>query len=476
MVQKFIKFTKIVTCIRTWGEVMEHWTEDELSTSNLGDKRLDKRYKEVLTKMSINVEKSIPGTFDSHAELIATYRFINNERTKSKNLLEPHLRSTKLRLSTDQVVLSVQDTTSIDFTRKKSSENLGHLESSKRRGLLVHQTLAITPERICKGIISSEIWTRDITKLGKRNKRKSIPIEEKESYRWLKSQQATEVLARDLPDKHFICVGDRENDIYEAFVENLSTPSNMDILIRCSYNRRLSSEESHVKLIDSIGVKPILGKLKVELKGRPGKKNRVAILEVRQVKRKLKAPFRKDRILPDIDMTLVQAKEINPPSDRDSIEWNLLTSMAVKDLSDAVTIIQYYKCRWEIEVYFKILKSGCRVQDLQLETASRLKTALTLYMILAWRIQYIMMLTRQLPNILANEVFSEIEIEAIYVLYKKKVPKKTPKLKIVATMLAQQGGYLNRKNDPPPGPKAFWVGFSKLSTTIMTIINLRCCV
>jgi len=150
--------------------------------------------------------------------------------------------------------------------------------------------------------------------------------------------------------------------------------------------------------------------------------------------------------------------------------------MNAPDYNSCKQIVNYYKCRWEIEIIFRILKSGCRVDDLHWEEAARLKTALALYMIMSWRVQYIMMLSREQPKMLAEKVFDRIEIKAIYIMREKKLPKKPPTLGTVAVMLAQTGGYLARKNDPPPGPKAFWVGFGKLTSNALLLIKLERCV
>lgn len=452
---------------------MEQWIEQELASCQIGDKRLDKRYLEMLDKMNSSLGKSLPATFEDTSELIAAYRFLNNNKADYESLMAPHLVATKQRLADENVVLAVQDTTSLDFTSKRSSENMGHLEHKNRRGLLLHLTLAISPERVCNGIISSKIWTRDLATIGKKHKRKDLPIEEKESYRWIESQRQTAALAKEMPEKTFICIGDRENDIYEAFVQNLRTPYNVEILIRCTHNRKLSEEDEYGKLFNAIANSQSLGRIKVGLPARPGKKKRTAQLELRSKKVKLKAPLRPDSKLPEVEVTIVQAKEIKAPKGEKPIEWNLLTSLNALDYDSCLQIVNYYKCRWEIEIFFKILKSGCRVEDLHLEKAARLKTALALYMVLSWRVHYIMMLSRERPKMLADKVFDTIEIKAIYIMHEKKLPKKPPNLKTVAVMLAQTGGYLARKNDPPPGPKAFWVAFGKLTSNVLLINKLE---
>ena len=453
---------------------MSNWAEQELASSNIGDKRLDTRYKKILNAIYAKIGNSFPSIFEKSSELIATYRFLSNKKIDYQTLLAPHMLRTKERISEDDVILCVQDTSSFDFTSKRSSEDMGHLEHWKRRGLLLHLTLAISPNRVNKGIIALKVWTRDIKTMGKRHYRKELPIEAKESYRWIESYQQVQALAKTMPDKQFICIGDRENDIYEAFVANAEAEEeNIDILIRSRHNRRLSEEFGGKKMLETIKKTKALGKVEISIPSRAGRKKRKAILEVRTQKIILKGLSRQDRQLPEVELTMIQAKEKSKNQKKSKIEWNLLTSIEANDLSSCIKIIDYYRSRWEIEIFFKILKSGSKIETLHLEKFDRLQRALAIYLIMSWRIHYIMMLSREYPKILAKEVFDEMEIKIIYIMRGKKLPKRPPRLGVVAQLLAETGGYLARKNDPPPGPKAFWQGFKELIRSAFIFYKLQ---
>ena len=162
-------------------------------------------------------------------------------------------------------------------------------------------------------------------------------------------------------------------------------------------------------------------------------------------------------------MNCILAVEDNPPAGEEPIRWYLLTSLPIDESEQIKTVIEYYRCRWEIEVFFRTLKAGCKVEELQLEELSRLLPCLALYMIVAWHILYVTMLGRTVPDLPCDVVFSEIEWHTAYSIANKKKPPKTPiSLAELILIIAKFGGYLARKNDPPPGPKAMWVGMQTL--------------
>lgn len=164
-------------------------------------------------------------------------------------------------------------------------------------------------------------------------------------------------------------------------------------------------------------------------------------------------------------MNVVMAIEENPPPGIEPLMWWFLTTLPIDTFEEATLVIQYYLARWEIEVFFKILKSGCKVEERGL-TGGALMPLIAVFLVIAWRIMYAMKLGRCCPEISAEVIFSSTEWKSVYKVLNKgfKLPDKPPSLSEFITMVARLGGYLNRKNDPPPGPTVMWKGFNKMQT------------
>ena len=443
---------------------MSQWINNECSTTDFGDKRLKDRYISILEQQSGMPSESIPASCGGWAETQATYRFLNNDRVTYNNVLQGHKSASKERMSKSDIVLAIQDTTSIDYTNHRSSEKLGHLESSNNRGIFLHPTLAVTPSRVNLGVISTEIWTRDLSTIGKKYQRKITPIEDKESNRWLNSYRETNKLALEIPDTKFINIGDRESDIYELFVLATQEDSKAQLIVRAGQNRNVAlgnNETSHLwsVLEDSkeLGIKSLPVIQTVHHQSR----NAELSLKARQIT--LKAPHRNGEKLPDLQIFAVLAVEKNPPDIEDRIEWLLLTTLDVSNLSEAFQILDYYTCRWQIEMYFRILKGGCKIEKLQLSEPETVMNAIAIYMVISWRIQYLLMLGRACPNLPSDLLFSMDEINSIFIARDKPIPDKPPTLNEMITSISVLGGFLNRKCDQDPGVKVFWVGLTKLA-------------
>lgn len=161
-------------------------------------------------------------------------------------------------------------------------------------------------------------------------------------------------------------------------------------------------------------------------------------------------------------VTAVLAREQDPPAGVKAIQWLLLTTRSATIFAEAEQVLDLYLCRWQIEIYFRILKSGCTIEKLQLETRERLEPALAVYMIIAWRVLFVTMLGRQYPNLPCDVVFATEEWQAVYIVTKRTVaPKKPPSLSAMVAMIAEWGGYTNRKSDGAPGPKTIWIGLQR---------------
>jgi len=456
---------------------------DEVKTAKLNDKRLNRRLAEVLSQLAARPTASIPAACGGRAEMVAAYRFCENEKTSLEAVLQPHFDATRQRMAAQPVVILPQDTTEVDLTRPEQEvEGAGPLDGGTRRGALLHLLGAFTPDGTPLGSVRAAAWVREEEPVCaglSRAERAAIPIEEKESYRWLVTLQQAREEAQHCPTTQFICVGDSESDIYEVLAEGMREPRACDWIVRACENRALlcengkNGEEKHLR--ERVLQQPVLFEKTIHVRGRKAKvacetrgrrqprKSREADLVVRAVQVTLRPPSRPDRKLPPVTLNVVLVSEVNPPPDDEPVEWLLLTSLPIDTVEQVGHILQYYTVRWMIEVYFRVLKSGCRVEERRFEHLDRLLTCLGIYLIVAWRTLYVCRLGRSCPEISCEAVFEPAEWKSVWkVVRREDPPAEPPALGVFVRMVAQLGGFVNRKRDDPPGPQTVWIGLQRM--------------
>ncbi len=464
---------------------MNEWIEQELATAKLGDKRLVERMKLILARLTESPMLSIKSAFKGWAEVMAAYRFFDHKSTRVETVLAPHRDATLLRVKEHRRVLLIQDTTELDYSLKKTMKGTGPLSEISRQGFFAHNHLVITPERLPLGVWNTNIYARDEAEHGKAKDRKQKAIEQKESYRWLEGYRSACALAEAAPETEVISCADREGDIYEIFSEwheRLQRGERVaEWIIRCKQNRCLAPNkepdaEACRKLREQVQSGALLGTLTLNIEAKEQFKKvkggsrkrlkrsaRVAVLEIRALTVTLHPPSRKGAKLPKVSFQVVMATESEPPEDEDPIEWVLLTSLPVPDFDAAVGIVDLYRGRWEIEVFHRVLKTGCKVEELQLKTDERTKVAIALYMVVAWRVLYVMKLGRECPELPCDVVFEEDEWQALWVVcYGQEALNNKPSLGEFVIKVAEVGGFLARKADGFPGPQAVWQGLSRV--------------
>jgi hypothetical protein len=449
------------------------WIEEELAGIDLGDRRLNRRCKRILERFSADPQASVNGARRGWAETHAAYQFFDNDAVVEENILAPHRRATLERIRSNSTVLIVQDTTELEYTRKtRTAAGAGPLNEEYRRGFYDHMEIAVTPQRLCLGVTADRLWARDDETFGQSRARKYQPLEEKESYRWLEGFRNACRIAGEAPNTQIVSVADREADIYECFLEAQQPTASRraEWIIRARENRNLPERDAEAgpycyrKLFDAIAEAPALGKRTLCIPKTPKRKARKTKVTIRARRVRLKSPYRPESRLPEIEVNVVLTREENPPDGEEPIEWLLLTSLPIDTFAETLRIIDYYACRWQIEVYFRVLKTGCTVEEIQLETSERLRRCLALYKIAAWRILYVTMLGREAPNLPCNALFADEEWKSAWMICTDKPPpKKPPALKVFLPMLAELGGYNGRKHDGPPGPKALWIGIRRMT-------------
>jgi len=445
------------------------WMEEEFGSAALGDKRLVERLMQLGEAFFAMPMANIPQACASRAATKAAYRFFDNDQVRMEAILQPHCEATEQRIGNHPIVLVAQDTTTLNYTHHPTTEGLGPINTIKDNsiGLLLHDTMAFTPQGTPLGLLDVQCWARDPAEAGKRHQRHSKTIEEKESYKWLESYRTVCAVQARCPRTQLIVIADREADIHELFAEHLQTRKRAELLIRAekSRNRNVAGgQEQLQRLWPSMEAMKSAGTEQIMVPPRQGRPSRLAILAVRFAPVTLKAPRRKPT-LPDVTLHAVYAKEINAPADvEEPIEWMLLSTLPVTTFQEAQQALARYARRWGIEVYHRVLKSGCRIEDRQLGAARRLENCLAIDMVVAWRIHYLTWLGRETPNMPCTVFFDDAEWKALVgFLHQTPVaPAKPPTLKEAITMVASLGGFLNRKSDGEPGTETIWRGLQRL--------------
>ncbi len=429
------------------------WAVSEFADAELGDLRRTQRLVELAHALAQRPGAALPEACGNGAMLKAAYRFFTNDAIVPDDMLQSHIEATYSRLNAAPLVLAVQDTTEANWTNLRVTEGLGPLGNSACHGLLVHTTFAITPERVPLGLLAQQVWARDPDDIGKRARRKQLPISQKESQKWLNSLDAVFTARDSCPITHIISVGDREADVYDVLAA--PRPVGVDLLRRASWNRCVNTPQRYVW--DTVAVQPVAAQLVLHVPRRGVQPARQATLALRFCPLTLFPPkHRKAERLPGVDLWVVQVCEVDPPAEAEPIEWLLLTTVAVEGVDDAIERVQWYSCRWGIEVWHRILKSGCRLEARQFQKAERLHRALVLYSVLAWRIFYATMLARAVPDVPCSVLLDPDEWQALYCAIHRvpTPPEEPPTLGQAVNWMAQLGGFVGRRRRDRPG--ALW--------------------
>jgi len=440
----------------------DNWAENEFGQADLGDRRLNQRLKRLAQQRGQMPQASIAQSTHDLAGTRAAYRFYDNEKVAMENILEPHRQATLERLREQPVVLAVQDTTQIDLSRHPHTQGVGYLQDLGHSGFLLHSTLMVTPERQPLGLIQQQVWTRDPKDYGKRHTRHQRPTEQKESQKWLTSLQAMALAQQQVPATRLVSVGDSEADLYPLFRD--AHQMQVAFLIRACRDRLIVAEaEKH--LWHNLEQQPVIGSLEVVVPRQAERPLRTAQLMVRLVRVSLQAPKREPKSsLAQVPAWALLACEASPPPGSERIEWRLITNLETSDFEQACQRVSWYSCRWVVEMFHRVLKSGCRIEERQFDDLDNTKRYLAVDSVVAWRVLYLTLTGRQLPKMSCEALFEAHEWQALYCFIHKtnQPPPQAPTLGQVTRWIAQLGGFTGSQKIQP-GTTALWQGLQRLS-------------
>jgi len=450
------------------------WIDQELAKCEFDDVRLGKRFRKLVEQLAKAVGGSIPWACQDWANTKAAYRFFSNDRISEAEILAGHFQSTRSRLPEDDTpILVLHDTTEFTYHRNDiepigvlhrsagSKDKEGRTRLHTICGISMHSSLAVTTEGLPLGLAAIKFWTRDKFKgcnaLKKKINPTRVPIEKKESIRWLENlRQSTGLLGQ---AQRCVHIGDRESDIYELFCA--AQEAHTHFLVRTCVDR-LVGDGTRTIATDMKEVR-LQGVHRIQVRNKKGEVSE-AVLEIRYCRILVLPPIGKQKKCPPLMLTVIHATERGTPRGRDKIDWKLLTDLPVRSRKEAVEKIKWYSQRWKIETFHKILKSGCKAEESKLRTAERLVNLLAVLCILSWRIFWMTMINRTAPEAPPELAFTGMELRLLDALVKDNPTRRRKKtLSAYLTKVAQLGGYLARATDSPPGNMVMWRGLSRLT-------------
>jgi hypothetical protein len=436
---------------------------DEFDHAELGDERLTKRLCQLAESFANQPQASIPKATGDWGQACAAYRLLDNDKIQFDNILVAHQDRTVQRAATVPVLLAVNDTSSLNYSERPATTGLGPIRTraDKTFGLWLHSLLAFTPQGTPLGMLQAHCWARDPSRFGSRHQRHRQPIAQKESSKWLHSFAALQRVAIQTPKTLWVFVADREADLHELYELAQSSSPSPALLVRARHDRCLGRTER--SLFKHLAQAPLAGHLDVRVPRRPGQRARTATVEVRFCAVRVPAPVR-PASRPVVALWAVEARELHPPKGVAPIHWRLLTSLSVSSWAQAVEKLQWYCVRWGIEIFHKVLKSGCAVEAVQLQTAARLQRYLAIKLVVAWRVMALAQLGRERPDAALSEILQEEEWRALQAVGQRGRPRGhgVPTVGDGVKWLGRLGGHLGRRSDGAPGPLSLARGLERL--------------
>jgi hypothetical protein len=454
--------------------MLSTWAIDEMKAADLADRRLNQRLTRILSDLGQRPTASIPAACGGHAETTAAYRFFDNDKVTFEAVLRPHVEQAVRRVAAQSTALIVQDTTELDLSRPEAQVvGAGPMDVPCRRGVFLHVVEAFSVDGTPLGAVAAEAWARrdepEMTREEKRGRRRAAPIEEKESRRWVEGLRRARAVAAAAPETTCVCIADSEADVYEVFAEprDAGPGRPVELLVRACQDRAVTAAAAGPAptcLRAAALAAPALFGHEISARGRTPKtacedrarrqprRGRKAFVTARATTATLRPPGRRGERLPAVTVHVVLVREDAPPEGEEPIEWLLITTLPIGDVEAVRQVIAYYTVRWMIELLFRTLKSGCRVERRRFEHVGRLLPCAAVYLIVAWRTLMVCRMGRGCPEISCEALFEPEEWKAVFVAVRRaRPPERPPGLGEMTRMVAQLGGYLNRpgRADPP---------------------------
>jgi len=443
------------------------WAVREFSGAPLGDERRATRLIRIAGGLASNPGMAISSCCGQSGAQAIT-RFLSRPEVTIESVLEPHISETYYRIQEYDRVLAVQDTSHLDFGGREDLEGAGPIGTGEESlGLMLHSMLMVSPERTPLGVAGIQVWARDAKKKGKSKDRRNKSVDDKESRKWLIGFSQAEACTPS--GKRLLVIGDRESDLYALFVAKRRETT--DLLVRLSQNRAINDEE-YKYIYDAVDNAPVFGEYKLVVPKKTSRPEREATLEVKSVKVTIKPPRHRTPDIPNIPVTVwvAEAKEKDAPEKVKPLHWILITTRCTESYETSLCAIRDYSVRWVIEEYHYILKSGCRIERYQIETADRLEPAIAINAVLAWRLLHLTKIARETPDESAEKVCTELEARVLNEYLRRegeKVPAQIRTVKDFVMGVAIMGHFMESRYTGRPGPRVIWRGLKRLEDMVL---------
>lgn len=449
---------------------------------DLGDERLERRLRALVEALAEQPESSLAQACGGWAAQQAAYRFFRNEAVRPEALAAVLGEATVARCAGEARVVVIQDTTSLDYTAHPATTGLGALEQPSRRGLLLHTAQAVSVAGVPLGLLDLQLWARADEPDPSGERRHQRPLEAKESAKWVRGLRRT--AERLAGTARPLTIADREADIYALFM--LAHELDGDWLIRARHDRALAGDEG--RLLATVERAPVCARLTTEVPRAGTRPARTAELVVRAVTVTLVPPRPRSGAvaqwwarhpaaehlgptqLRPLQVGVVLVTEPAPPADEAPLRWLLLTSLPTETPEQALACVGLYRLRWLAERFHFVLKSGCRVERLQLEDGARLERAVAVYAAVAWWLLWLTEQARATPDAPCTVVLEAAAWQALYAYTHRTLvlPATPPDLRTAVRLLASLGGFRGRKGDGEPGVQVLWRGVRRLHDIVET--------
>ena len=437
------------------------WAEWEFGHADLGDKRRTRRAVAIATARANQSDASLPQSLGSSAEVKAGYRFFENEDVTPRALIAAHQQRVieRVREADPEWVFAIQDTMHSEFGKNDA---------------WAHSTLVADERGVPYGLMQQLVWTRPATKKSTTTDHKKRKAEDRESWKWISGIQAAGTLRQAVGATKVVSIGDRENDLYEAFAAAIE--NEVELLIRSAQDRKIA-EDTTLRLWDYVTGQPVLGGSTVNIGRNSNRNARIAHVQVRSVKVTLQPPQRskESRARAPIPVWAIHVIEMDTPKDVEPIEWLLLTTVKTETLEEACRRVRWYAIRWLIEMFHKVLKSGCQIEERQFETLPNFQRYLAIDSVVAWRVLFLTVIGRAEPEMPCSAILEVEEWQTLFAHHhpKKPLPEAPPRLIDAVIWIAKLGGFLGRKSDGQPGIIVIWRGIQRLQVMTMGFIAAK---
>lgn len=455
------------------------WAQKEFGQAPVGDARLSQRLVNLAAAKAQHPEQPLIQALKADtAAVTGYYRFVdhpNHESLCLDTILQPHVQRTLRRMAPLPRVLVVHDETDLNFSGLAECEGLGvvgkNQTQTQTQGLRLHSCFVVSEATgLPLGVLGASCFAPELKPERKGKDSRNFPIEEKETFRWIESLRQTMELSKRLPQTRLINVMDREADFFELFHEWRENPC-VDLLVRAQHDRRTGGALS---LFSQVRRSALRGHVQIDIcrrsaRARKGKRAALPARTARTAKAELR--YCPVQILPPawgpsskhapVPVWMIHVREKKPPKGQEPVEWYLLTTVKIESKQAGIQCLRWYRFRWRIEDWHRVLKTGCEIEGLAHQTAGRIQRVIGIHLVVAWRIMLMTLLGRESPELASNTLFTDLEIQVLRAHAAKQKKKLNPQmLGDAVELVATLGGYLGRKNDPPPGHEVMCRGYS----------------